>query len=59
MLCPFGAIEERSSIVQLIQRIKKGENVYALVAPSFVGQFGMKVTPGQIVAACHNWALSM
>jgi len=52
--CPFGAIEERSSIVQLIQRIKKGENVYALLAPSFVGQFGMKVTPGQIVAACHK-----
>lgn len=52
--CPFGAIEERSSIVQLIQRINAGENVYALLAPSFVGQFGMKVTPGQIVAACKK-----
>ncbi len=52
--CPFGAVEERSSIVQLIQRIKAGENVYALLAPSFVGQFGMKTTPGQIVAACKR-----
>ena len=52
--CPFGAIEERSQIVQLIQSIKAGKTVYALLAPSFVGQFGLKVLPGQIVAACKK-----
>ncbi|MDD3396430.1 MAG: monomeric [FeFe] hydrogenase [Acidaminococcaceae bacterium] len=49
--CPFGAIDERSCIVQLIQKIKSGAKVYALLAPSFVTQFGLKTKPGQIVAA--------
>ena len=52
--CPFGAIEERSHIVQLIQAIKSGQKIYCLLAPSFVGQFGLKVQPGQIVAACKK-----
>ena len=52
--CPFGAIEERSHIVQLIQAIKSGKEVVALLAPSFVGQFGLKVQPGQIVKACQE-----
>ncbi|MDT8901000.1 4Fe-4S dicluster domain-containing protein [Anaeroselena agilis] len=49
--CPFGAISERSDIVQLIQRIKAGHSVYALLAPAFIGQFGPKVRPEQIVGA--------
>ncbi|MEG0798660.1 MAG: 4Fe-4S dicluster domain-containing protein [Acidaminococcaceae bacterium] len=48
--CPFGAIDERSSIVQLIQTIKSGKQVVAMLAPSFIAQFGVKVTPGQILA---------
>lgn len=28
--------------------------IYCLLAPSFVGQFGLKVQPGQIVAACKK-----
>lgn len=52
--CPFGAIEERSHIVQLIQDLKaENRSVYALLAPSFVGQFGLKVSPGQIKKACR------
>ena len=49
--CPFGAIDERSSILQVIKALKTGQKVYALLAPSFVGQFGFKVTPEQVAAA--------
>lgn len=49
--CPFGAIDERSNIVQIIQAIRAGQRVHALLAPSFIGQMGFKVTPSQIVAA--------
>lgn len=49
--CPFGAISDSSQIVQLIQALKGPQRVYAVVAPSFVGQFGAQVKPGQIFAA--------
>lgn len=49
--CPFGAIVERSEIVQLIQKLKAPERVYALLAPAFIGQFGPKVKPEQVIAA--------
>lgn len=49
--CPFGAIDERSNMVQVIRDIKAGKKLYALLAPSFVGQLGFKVTPGQVVGA--------
>ncbi len=49
--CPFGAIADKSQIFQVIRAIQSGERVYAAVAPSFVGQFGTKVTPGKIRAA--------
>ncbi|MDO4920210.1 MAG: 4Fe-4S dicluster domain-containing protein [Phascolarctobacterium sp.] len=49
--CPFGAIDERSNIVRVITAIKSGREVVALVAPSIVGQFGLKITMGQIYSA--------
>ncbi|MEN6412615.1 MAG: 4Fe-4S dicluster domain-containing protein [Veillonellales bacterium] len=49
--CPFGAISDRSAIVQLIQAIKAGKKVYAVLAPAFIGQFGAKVKPSQVVEA--------
>ena len=49
--CPFGAVSDRSEIVQLIRRLQAGQRVYALLAPAFVGQFGPKVKPEQIIAA--------
>lgn len=49
--CPFGAIADKAQIFQVIQAIKKGEKVYAAVAPAFVGQFGPKVTPEKLRAA--------
>lgn len=37
--CPFGAIADKSQIFQLIHAIKSGEEVIAIVAPAFIGQF--------------------
>lgn len=51
--CPFGAIMDKSYIVDVIQMLmgadKWGLHVYAVLAPSFVGQFNC--TPGQMVSA--------
>ena len=41
--CPFGAIADKSQIFQIIQAIKSQDEVYAIVAPAFVGQFGPNV----------------
>ncbi len=49
--CPFGAIDERSNIVRVITAIKSNKHVIALVAPSIVGQYGLKITMGQIYSA--------
>lgn len=49
--CPFGAIAEKSEIVQVLLSMKRGERVYAEIAPSFVGQFGPLATPGKLVKA--------
>jgi [FeFe] hydrogenase (group B1/B3) len=48
--CPFAAIADKSEIFQLITAIRQGEEVFAALAPSFVGQFGPLATPGRIVA---------
>ena len=37
--CPFGAIADKSQIFQLIQAMRQGDKVIALVAPAFVNQF--------------------
>ncbi len=49
--CPFGAIADKSQIFQVIREIQSGEQVYAAVAPAFVGQFGPKVTAGKLRTA--------
>ena len=49
--CPFGAVSDKSQIFQVIRAIQSGEQVYAALAPAFVGQFGAKVTPGKLRAA--------
>jgi len=46
--CPFGAIADKSQIFQMIQSIKKGDEVIAAVAPAFVTQFGENVSPAQM-----------
>ena len=52
--CPFAAIADKSQIFQIIQAIKKGEEVYACVAPAFVGQFGKEATPIKLKAAMRE-----
>ncbi len=49
--CPFGAIADKSMIYQLLKDIKKGLDLRAVIAPSFVGQFGPLVTPEKIITA--------
>ena len=49
--CPFGAIADKGQIYQLIQSILQGDQVIAIVAPAFVGQFGKYSTPEKFVAA--------
>lgn len=49
--CPFGAISEQSFIVQIIQKMKANKRVYAILAPAFVSQFGMKIKPSQVIGA--------
>jgi len=52
--CPFAAISDKSEIVQvtfsLLERKEKitSSKLHAIVAPSFTGQFGNKVTPEMI-----------
>ncbi|MDD4850784.1 MAG: 4Fe-4S dicluster domain-containing protein [Gemmiger sp.] len=51
--CPFGAIVDKGQVFQLIQSIKKGDRVIAIVAPAFINQFpGM--TPAKLRAAMQQ-----
>ncbi len=49
--CPFGAIVDKGQIFQVIQSIMQGDQVIAIVAPAFIGQFGKHSTPGKFIAA--------
>jgi ferredoxin hydrogenase large subunit len=42
--CPFGAISSKSYLVQVIDAIRAGKKVYAMLAPSAEGQFGEEIT---------------
>ena len=46
--CPFGAISDKSQIYQLIKALKSNDHMYAIIAPSFLGQFGPLASPVQI-----------
>jgi len=39
MSCPFGAVHEKSQIIDILKNIVSGKNVIAMIAPSIVGQF--------------------
>lgn len=49
--CPFGAIVDKSEIYQLINEFKGKNDVCAIIAPAFIGQFGDKASPDQVVEA--------
>lgn len=46
--CPFGAISDKSLVAPVAKKLAGKEKIYAVVAPAIAGQFGMKVTYGQI-----------
>lgn len=52
--CPFGAIADKSQIFQLIRAMQSGKQIVAQIAPSFVGQFGPKVTPEMFKTALKD-----
>lgn len=52
--CPFAAIADKSQIFQIINAMKRGEEVIACVAPAFVGQFGKDATPAKLKAAMRH-----
>lgn len=52
--CPFGAIADKSELYQLIRSIKRHDDVYAIIAPSFVSQFGSLVKPAQVFEAIRE-----
>ncbi|WP_446897731.1 4Fe-4S dicluster domain-containing protein [Clostridium sp. LBM24168] len=56
--CPFGAISDLSYIVDVTKQLISGKEIYAIVAPSITGQFGPKVTVGQIKNAFRKIGFS-
>lgn len=49
--CPFSAIVDKSQIFQTVLALKSETPIYAAIAPSFIRQFGHKVSPEMIRAA--------
>ena len=43
--CPFGALGAKTFLVDVIQMIRAGKRVVAMVAPAVEGQFGPDITP--------------
>lgn len=43
--CPFGAIEDMSWMVDVIEELKKGTEMYAIFAPAMQGQFDNATLP--------------
>lgn len=56
--CPFGAIVDKSQIYQVIRSILEGNEIVAIVAPSFVGQFGKDVTVPKFLTAMKQLGFS-
>lgn len=46
--CPFGAISDKSYIVPVVNALMEKKEIHAIVAPAITGQFGPKVSVGQI-----------
>lgn len=52
--CPFGAIVDKGQLYQVIRSIMSGDQVIAIVAPAFIGQFGKFSTPEKFTAAMRE-----
>lgn len=51
--CPYGAISHPSQIVKVIDYLKNNQ-VYAILAPAFIGQLGQKDNPGPVLRALEK-----
>lgn len=47
--CPFGAIVDKGQIFQVVKSITQGDQVIAILAPAFIGQFSRQASPGRLV----------
>lgn len=56
--CPFGAISDKSQILSVIADIRLGREVVAMVAPALEGQFGIKVSMGQLLKSIEALGIS-
>ncbi len=52
--CPFGSIADKSEFCQMLIAIKEKKPVYAIIAPSFVGQFGPHASVEQIFSGIRQ-----
>ena len=50
--CPFGAVHEKSQIIDVLKNIKEGKKVIAMVAPAIMGQ--LPCTPQQLKEAIQE-----
>lgn len=50
--CPFGAVHEKSQIIDVLKNIKSGKKVIAMVAPAIMGQ--LPCTPQQLKEAIQE-----
>jgi iron only hydrogenase large subunit-like protein len=55
--CPFGAIHTKSQVISVLQAIKGGKKVAAMVAPAIFGQFGC--SPEQLHCALKKIGFSI
>ncbi|NPV91499.1 MAG: 4Fe-4S dicluster domain-containing protein [Firmicutes bacterium] len=46
--CPYGAIADKSALLPVVAMLRGRQPVYAVLAPSFVGQFGSRVSPAKL-----------
>lgn len=51
-VCPFGAMQPRSQLTDVIRQIQSGKKVHAIYAPAVAGQF--KAQPGQLESALRK-----
>ncbi len=56
--CTFGAIADKSQFFQLIRAMQEGDEVIAIIAPAFVGQFGPNMTQKKVKAALMDIGFS-
>ncbi len=52
--CPFGAIADKGQIFQVVHALQKKQEVHAIIAPAFIGQFGKNITPEKIRSAFQD-----